>query len=67
MRKNYYSTILRVKLTFPPLTQTWGEGKMCEQHVWRNETDAAKENIRGIESARLTTDVKMSIKAKRRL
>ena len=40
---------------------------MCEQHVWRNETDAAKENIRGIESARLTKDGKMSIKAKRRL
>ena len=33
----------------------------------RNETNAAEENIRGIESARLTTDGKMSIKAERRL
>ena len=40
---------------------------MCEQHVWRNETNTAEENIIGIESARLTTDGKMSIKEKRRL
>ena len=40
---------------------------MCEQPVQRNETNAAEENIRGIEKARLTTDGKMSIKAKRRL
>jgi hypothetical protein len=35
--------------------------------VLRNETNAAEENIRGIQSARLTTNGKMSITAKRPL
>lgn len=35
--------------------------------ILRNQINVAEENIRGIESARLTADGKMSIKAKRRL
>lgn len=41
------------------------QGHQGVNWVLRNETNAAEENIRGLESARLTTSGKMSISAKR--